>query len=168
MGQILNMFFEQPTRNFHIRELSRILNIPKTTVSYHINDLLKKEIVIKQKKGTFTSFKANETSELYRFYKRQAFLKKIIQSKLLDHLEAQTTPKCIILFGSFAKAEHNQNSDIDLFIQAKETKIDLKKFEKHLKHKINILFEENPKNLSPELLNNIINGIKLRGFLKIR
>ncbi|MFH1606193.1 MAG: nucleotidyltransferase domain-containing protein [Nanoarchaeota archaeon] len=168
MGQeVLNMFFEQPTRNFHIRELSRILNIPKTTISYHINDLLKKGLITKQKKDTFKSFKANETNELYRFHKRQAFLKKIIQTELLNYLETETTPKCMILFGSFAKAEYDQNSDIDIFIQAKETKTDLTSFEKQLKHKINILFENNPNNLSPELLNNIINGVKLRGFLKI-
>jgi len=169
MGQteILNIFFENPTKDFHIRRIAKELNIPKTTVSYQINIFLKKNIIIKNKEGIFPSFRANETHEMYRFYKKQYILKKIIQIGLLDYLEEEIHPKSIILFGSFAKAEYDKDSDIDFFVQAKELKINLNKFEKKLKHKINIIFENSPKNLSKELLNNIVNGIKLRGFLRI-
>ena len=170
MGQygILNIFFEYPTEDFHIREIAKKLKIPKTTVSYHIKELLKKKVIIKRKKGVFPSFKANETNELYRFYKKQEFLKKIIEIGLLDYIENRYNPRCIILFGSFAKAEYDSKSDVDIFVQAKESKIDLTKFEKKIKHKINIFFEENIGNLSSNLLNNIINGVKLRGFLKVK
>ena len=165
---IINVFFENPTKEHHIRGTATALNIPKTTVSYQFNNLLKEKIIIKETNGIFPSFKANETSEIYRFYKREEFLKKLIQIKLLDYLEEEFNPKCIMLFGSFAKAEYDKNSDIDLFVQAKESKYDLEKFERKLKHKINILFEPNLESLSPELLNNIINGVKLRGFIKIK
>ena len=57
---------------------------------------------------------------------------------------------------------------MDIFVQAKESSLDLDKFEKKLKHKINIFFETNLEKLSPELFNNIVNGVKLRGFLKIK
>ena len=170
MGQldILNVFFENPTKDFHIRGIAKDLNISKTAVSHHINNLLKEKIIIKETKDVFPSFRANETHEMYRFYKKQEFLKKLIQSDLLDHLDKEFNPKCIILFGSFAKAEYDNKSDIDIFIQTKESKYDLVKFEKKLKHKINLLFESNLDNLSPELLNNLLNGIKLDGFIKIK
>ena len=86
----------------------------------------------------------------------------------MDYIENRYNPRCIILFGSFAKAEYDSKSDVDIFVQAKESKIDLTKFEKKIKHKINIFFEENIGNLSSNLLNNIINGVKLRGFLKVK
>ena len=165
---ILNIFFENPTKDFQIRGIAKTLKIPKTTVSYHVNNLLKKKIIKKQKKSVFPSFRANETNERYRFYKKQEFIKKIIYSGLLDYIEQECNPRCVILFGSFAKAEYDTNSDIDLFVQAKETSLNLKKFEKKLRHKINVLFEPNISKISPELFNNIINGIKLRGFLKIK
>jgi predicted nucleotidyltransferase len=166
--KILNLFFENPTKDFQIRGIAKELNIPKTTVSYHINNLLDKELVIKHKKNVFPSFRANETNDMYRFYKRQEFLKKLIQDGLLDYLEKECNPRCIVLFGSFAKAEYDEHSDIDLFVQAKESKYNLKKFEKLLHHKINLFFEPNLENLSKELLNNIFNGVKLRGFIKIQ
>ena len=170
MGQeeILNIFFEYPTKDFHIRGIAKILNIPKTTVSYHINNYLKEKLILKREDGVFPSFKANETNEMYRFYKKQEFLKKIISFGLIDHLEKEFNPKCIILFGSFAKVEYDKNSDIDIFIQSKESNYHLDKFEKILKHKINLFFESNLNKLSPELLNNIVNGIKLGGILKIK
>jgi len=169
MGQrsILNEFFENPTKEFHIRELSRDLKIPKTTVSYHVNSFLKDEFIIKNIKGVFSSFRANETNEKYRFYKKEEFLKKLMESKLLDYLEREFNPKCIILFGSFAKAEYDKKSDVDIFVQAKESNYNLSKYEKLLKHKINLFFETNLNKLSKELLNNILNGIKLRGFIRL-
>jgi len=59
-------------------------------------------------------------------------------------------------------------SDIDLFVQAKERSINLLKFERKLKHKLNLYFEEDLNKMSSELFNNIINGIKLSGYLKLK
>lgn len=166
---ILELFFENPTKKFHIREIAKLLNIPKTTVNYHVNKLLSKKIIIKIKQKPFSAFRADEASDIYRFYKRQEFLKKIIlKTRLVDKLYKELNPKCIILFGSFAKADYDKTSDIDIFIQAKEAKINLEKFEKKINHKINLYFKEDINKLSNELFNNIINGIKLKGFIKLR
>lgn len=170
MGQneVLRLFFENPSKEFQIRGIARELKASKTAISYHMNILLKKKLVLKKKRGVFPSFTANSTDELYRFYKRQYQIEKIISCGVLDHIEEEANPKCVILFGSFAKAEYDEKSDIDLFVQADETKLDLSRFEKKLRHRINIIFEPDIKRLSPELFNNIINGIKLRGYIKIR
>ena len=170
MGQpnIINLFFEYPTKDFQIRGIAKDLNMPKTTVSYHINHLLKEKLIVKHNKNVFPSFTANESNEIYRFRKREEALTKIIGSDLLDYIDKEVNPRCIILFGSFAKAEYDISSDMDIFVQAKESSLDLDKFEKKLKHKINIFFETNLEKLSPELFNNIVNGVKLRGFLKIK
>ncbi|MFH1511367.1 MAG: nucleotidyltransferase domain-containing protein [Candidatus Woesearchaeota archaeon] len=166
--QIARQFFENPTKSFQIRGLAKTLRIPKTTVSYQLRHLLLQGIIIKEKKGVFPSYRANDTAEAYRFCKRQDFLKRLMESKLLDYLEQKATQKCIFLFGSFAKAEYSKESDIDLFVQARDTQLDLRQYERLLGHKINILFEPEVRKLSTELLNNIVNGTKLQGFLKLR
>ncbi|MBI2112930.1 hypothetical protein HYT52_05310 [Candidatus Woesearchaeota archaeon] len=72
----------------------------------------------------------------------------------------------------FANTENQKyklyKSDIDIFVEAKESKLDLVKYEKKLKHTINILFEKNINDISKELRNNIINGVVLYGFVKIQ
>lgn len=165
---IMRLFFENPSKEFQIRGIARELKASKTAISYQIKILFKRKLIIRNNKGIFPSFIANNTSEAYRFHKRQYFLERIIESGLLDYIEEQANPKCIILFGSFAKAEYDEKSDIDLFVQSGERTLDLGKFERRLKHKINALFEPDLDRLSPELFNNIINGMKLRGFIKIK
>jgi len=167
-NKILTMFFENPSKEFQIRGIARMLKIPKTTVSYKINAFVKKGIVIRQKGGIFPTFRANNESELYRFEKKQEYLKRIMDSGFLDYIEKETNSKCIILYGSFAKGENDSKSDLDLFVQARDTKIDVSSFEKKLGHPINILFENDINKLSSELFNNILNGIKLRGYVKVK
>lgn len=169
MGQedILELFFEHPSQDFQIRGIAKLLKIPKTTVSYHIKDLLKKKLIIKEKKNVFPSFRANETA-LFKVCKQQSMTLKIYKSGLTDHLEEKTLPRCIVLFGSVRKGEYDAKSDIDIFVQSSEQKLDIKKFEKKLNHKINVLFEAELEDLSKELLNNIINGIVLYGSLRLK
>ena len=168
LGQIKvkRVFFENPTKKFHIREIARMLKLSKTSVALHVANLLKKRIIL-SRKNIFREYYANENSKQYRFYKRIDSLERIFESGLIEALES-LNPTCIILFGSFAKAEYDKNSDIDIFMQTNKQDIDLTNFEKKLKHKINILFEPDINKLSRELLNNIINGVKLGGYLKIK
>lgn len=166
--QILRIFFENPAKEFHIRGIAKMLKIPKSSVSYHVGQLVEQDIIKRKETGVFPSFAADQTSEMYHFWKRQDAMKRMIESSLLDYLDEQLNPKCIVLFGSFAKAEYDKDSDIDIFVQAREKILDLGRFEKKLGHTINVFFEPDISKLSPELLNNIINGVKLRGFLKIR
>ena len=73
----------------------------------------------------------------------------------------------IILFGSASNGDDVEGSDIDVFIQAPEKKLNLLQYEKKLNREINLLFEENFSRLSKELKNNVINGIILKGYLKV-
>ena len=76
-------------------------------------------------------------------------------------------PDVIILFGSVSKGEDIKESDLDLFVLSDKEKIDLSLFEKKLNKKINIFFDNNFNKLSKELRNNIINGVILKGYLKV-
>ena len=76
-------------------------------------------------------------------------------------------PPCIFLFGSGAKGDYIKRSDIDLFLLSPEKEVDIIKYERKLGRKINLLCKERIPDLSPELLNNILNGIKLSGYLKL-
>lgn len=169
MGQnkILDLFFEEPTRLFQIREISRLTRIPKSTVERKLKKLSEDKLIVKNKKNV-VGYMANEAVPYFRLVKKVKFLKMIYKSGLIDYLEKLVYPRCIILFGSFSKGEYNKESDIDIFVQSKEKNYDVTKFEKRLKHTINLFFDEKLSNLSKELFNNIINGIKLAGYIKLK
>ena len=165
--KLLQEFFDFPKKDFQVRELSRRIKLAQISVTNHLNLLLKETLIIKEKKHTYPSFRANIDNELFKLLKKQNLLFRMQTSGLLDMLEKEFKPNCIILFGSASRGEDTENSDIDLFVQSNESGIKLERYEKILNRKINLLFEPNIKNLNKELLNNIINGEKMYGYLKV-
>ncbi len=166
--KIMKIFFEEPSKNFQIREISRLSKIAVTSVKKYLNELLDESFIIKDKNTLYPSYVSNQQNTMFRVYKQFYVIIKIHESGLLEYLTDIFHPRCIILFGSMAKGEYNKSSDIDLFVQSDEKKVNLIKFEKILKHNINIICEENINKLSQELSNNIINGIKIYGYLKLK
>jgi len=165
--KILELFIEFPTKDFSIRGIARNLKLSHATVLKYIADLEKLSFIKKKEATLYPTYFANTESKKYKFYKRNWLIFEINESGLIEHVQKETLPSTIILFGSGAKAVFTEKSDIDIFVEAHETKLDLTKYEKKLNRKINLLFEPNLNNLSKELRNNIINGIVLYGFIKI-
>lgn len=165
--RVLQEFFDFPKKDFQTRELSRRIKLAQISVINHLKALVKDGLVIKEHKSIYPSFRANIDNEIFRLLKKQNLAFRIKTSGLINFLEEKIKPNCIVLFGSASKGEDTENSDVDLFVQAKETSLNLEKYEKSLNRKINLLFEANIKNLNKELLNNIINGETLYGYLKV-
>lgn len=165
--RILQEFFDFPSKNFQMRELSRRTKISQPSVINHLRALVKEKLVVKEKKGIYPTFRANRDDILFRVYKKWNLILRIYQSNLLNHIHDSCLPDVIILFGSASKGEDIEESDIDLFIQAPEKRLDLTKYEKLLNRKIALFFEENFSKLSDELKNNVLNGIVLKGYIKV-
>jgi len=140
------------------------LGIP--SVRNHVKKLEKCGFVKKAKEGIYASY-ISTRNEKFKIYKRNDILLRIQESGLLYFLQDTFVPDAIVLFGSASRGEDVESSDIDLFLVAKEKEVNLKKFEETLKRKINLHFEERVSDIPKELLNNLINGIVVYGYLKV-
>lgn len=165
--RLLQEFFDFPRKAFQLRELSRRVELAQTSVINHLKALQREGFVIKEKKGIYPTYKANRESEDFKLLKKQNLIWRISKSGLISFLDEKLKPNCIVLFGSAARGEDTEVSDIDIFIQAEETELNLEKYKRILNRKINLFFEPKINALSRELLNNIINGCVLCGYLKV-
>ena len=167
--KILELFFKFPLKNFYLREISRETNIAMTSVKRYMGELIKEKLIVKISGGIYPTFKSNRDSDdgIFRFYKKLNIIEKLYTSGLLSFINDKCNPKCIILFGSSSRGEDIKGSDIDLFVQSSEIKLDLSKFEKNFGRKINLFFESNFSRLNKELKNNILNGIVLSGYIGV-
>ncbi len=165
--KILQEFFDFPRKNFHMRELSRRIKLAQPSVINHLKALVKEDLILKEKRGIYPTFRANRDNELFRIYKKTNLLLRMHQTNLINYIYDSCLPDSIVLFGSASNGEDMEESDIDLFIQAKEKKLTLEKYEKQMKRKITLFFEEDFSRLNKELRNNILNGIILKGYLKV-
>ncbi|MGD9276577.1 MAG: nucleotidyltransferase domain-containing protein [Candidatus Pacearchaeota archaeon] len=167
--KILELFFDCPLEKFYLREISRKTNVAVTSVKKYIEELIKERLIIKINKGIYPSFKAARDNDngVFKNYKILNMLERLNSSGLIDFIWDDCHPGSIVLYGSAQRGEDIGGSDIDLFVESKEKKMSFKKFEKKLNREIHVFFEKDFSKLNKELKNNIINGIKLKGYLEV-
>jgi|SRR3989344_1852132 len=166
---ILKLFFEEPMREFNVREVARIIKLSPPKVSKELKIFAKEEILKWRKERILDLYKANIESERYKDAKIYYNINKLKESGLIEELNKFYLKPIIVLFGSYASGLDIETSDIDILIISEKTNEfkDLKKFETKLKKKIQIFNVKNIKNLkNKELINNIINGIVIQGKIK--
>lgn len=168
--KVAGVFFKEPTKDHYLIEVSKKIQMAHTSVKNHLKDLQKagiiKERIEEKGKRKFPIYRANIGNEDYKEHKKIYNLLILNESKLIEYLNDNLMPNSIVLFGSYQRGEDIENSDIDIFLECKEGKIDISKFEKMLNRKIQLHFKERFKKYPPELKNNIINGIILKGYLE--
>jgi len=165
--RVLDVFFDNPIKDFQLREISRMIGLTHKSVLIYLNQLLKLELIKINTKTLYKSYNANTENQMFQRYKKTINLIKIYESGLVDYLYDKLMPDNIILFGGYAKGTDIKTSDIDIFIEIKEEKIDVSKFEERLGRKIHLVFEKDILNINKELRNNIINGIVLSGNMRL-
>ncbi len=168
--KIAGVFFNEPTKEHYLKEISQKTGIAHTSIKNNL-EILKKESIIKEKKyqkgkRSFPVFIANTENINYINNKKINNLIKIFDSGLVDYLRDELMPSAIVLFGSFLRGEDTEESDIDIYISSESREINLKKFENKLKRKLQLHFKKNFSEFPLELKNNIINGFTLYGFLE--
>ncbi len=165
--RVLQLFFDSPTKRFYLREISRILRLGLPSVRNHVEKLHKEGLIKKEVGGIYPSYIASTDDELFKAYKRNDILVRFRTSGLADFLVDNLTPDAIVLFGSASHGEDVESSDVDLLIVSKEKRLNVVKFEKCLNHKLSLRFEPDVSEIPKELLNNVINGIVVYGYLKV-
>jgi len=166
---ILKLFFEEPTKEFNVREVARILKISPATASKELKNLEKKGVLKERKERLLNLYKANLEDSLYRDTKIFYNLRKIKDSGLLKELNRFYLKPTIVLFGSCAHGIDTETSDFDLLIVSEKTKEfpNIKKFEKKIKRRIQLFIVKDIKDLKNEhLINNVLNGITVQGKIK--
>lgn len=162
--KILEVFFKEPLTIHFIREIGKKIKLAPTSVKKNIEELLKENLIIKQKSKPFAGYIANRESELFLHYKKTYNFYSLydLKNKLIQELY----PQAIVVFGSYCLGEDIEESDIDIVIVSKITKdIDLQKFEKILERKINIITVKNLDKLDENIKKKVYNGFVIHGNL---
>ena len=139
--KVAEVFFVEPTKVHFIKEISRKINLAHTSVKNHVTALVDEGLVEENNSGIFKGYKARRDNPEFIFYKKLSNLLNLKSSKIVDLLK-EHYPKSIILFGSYDKGEDIETSDIDIFVNSKKFKINLKKSEDYLKRRLHLVFKE--------------------------
>ena len=165
---IQEYFFINPTAKLRVREIERALKLPLPSVIRYCRELEKEDILAIAKTGSVAFYTASR-SETYLLEKKLYNIKRLYGSGLVNYLKIELSNPAIVLFGSYAKGEDTEDSDIDLYVETPSTKqLDLEKFKKVLKRDIQIFRHKSLNEITnPHLANNIINGITLNNYIEV-
>jgi predicted nucleotidyltransferase len=160
--KVLEIFFQEPTSVHFIREIGKKINLAATSVRNNIKELEKMKLIQVNESRPFKGFVANRDSEKFLFYKKVYNFYTLygLKEKLIEIFY----PKAIIVFGSYSRGEDIETSDIDVLIISKVKKeVDLRRFEKDLRRKINLLIVNDLNNIDEKIQKKIRNGFTLYG-----
>jgi len=169
--KILAPFFEE-RREFHIRELARLLKKNHTSVRQHLNKLVKEGYLQKKEERGYSLYKSI-INKKYLNLKLYYNLEKLRKSGIIESIDKYFEYPLIVLFGSFSHAVDDEKSDIDLFILSEaDRNFNLEKYEKILNRKISFhIFNKKQfvelKKKNPEFVNSLCNGFVLSGKLGV-
>ncbi len=165
--KLLFPIFKYPTKGLSLREIAKMSSLSHTYVRKKIKLLSDKNIVLIEKKHNAHYVYGNYENE--KFIEMKKFYNLLSLIKLKEYLIKECSPRVIILFGSYSRGEDTEKSDIDLYIgdiSVRIEDINMKNFEEELNRRID-LFTQPLKEYPQELIENIINGIKIYGWLDI-
>ncbi|MFB6100911.1 MAG: nucleotidyltransferase domain-containing protein [Candidatus Nanohalobium sp.] len=83
--------------------------------------------------------------------------------------EKEFRPNALVLFGSAARGEDTEESDIDILVVAEEKTFDVEEYESEFQREINLQFMNEDELLeNKEFANSLANGVVLKGFLRVK
>jgi predicted nucleotidyltransferase len=173
--KVLYWFFDFPSREMSLNDLSEAVGISKTTANKVVTKLVQEGFLKRDVLGKIWRISCNIAHPHNLIAKVPYHLTAIYQSGILDAIYKQIpSPRAVILFGSYRKGDDNEQSDIDIAVEVlgnDEMKLqELGRLEKlgfRTNVKVNLhIFSRNK--IDSNLFANIANGIVLSGFLEVR
>jgi predicted nucleotidyltransferase len=166
---IIRLLFVRAGSSLNINRISKLLGVSQPAVIKAIPLLIKEEIISAKQDSESKrwSIELNRERKDIIGLKRADNLKQIYECGLVDEIYKKLPGATIIMFGSYSLGEDTINSDIDLaIIGNSKGEID-KKFDKLLEREIIPNYYSSFKSIEKNLLNNILNGIVLKGAIEL-
>jgi uncharacterized protein len=137
--KVLNFFLENPYEEVYLRELAKMLNLSPSAVKKYVDLLVKENLAIDGKRANLRLLKANHDDLFYKHLKIAFNVKSLSTSGLIEFIEKEVTNiSSIVLFGSMARGENDDKSDIDILVVGKHKLLKLNNFEKNLNRNISV------------------------------
>lgn len=168
--KVLKVFFEHPFESFYLRKVAKMAKVSTATAKTCLDFLFENKFLKKEKIGNLLLFKADYEPQVFRRFKMAFNVLSLESSGLADFLKENISATSVVVYGSFARGEDDEKSDIDILVIAYEKKVlDLSGFEKKLKRKIKLLYynpnqwKEKAKTDKPFYDRILLDGIALYG-----
>ena len=172
--KFVEFFLLNPYKEVYLRELAKKLKISPFATKKYADILVKEGLILDEKIANLRYLKANVANLFYKYAKVSYNIRQLQNSGLVGFLKKNIiNMTSITLFGSLAKGEDSDESDVDILIVGKQKYLSLREFEKKLGKEITLHFfswsewNDKAKEDHPFYYEIISHGIPLYGELPL-
>ena len=115
-GELLKLFYREPEKEYYLRELARIFEKEPSYLQNALNFLVAEGIIKDERKGNLRFFKLNQEYPLYEEIKKIISKTVGIEAKLKELINKFAGVKYAFIYGSVARGNEHNESDIDLLL----------------------------------------------------
>lgn len=113
---LLNELLMHPSKSFYLSELSKNLGVAFSAVHKEASSLCRLGLVTEEKRGRQRFVKINEESPIYEELKRLFVKTEGLGSVLTAALKKLEGIRFALVYGSFARGDYVESSDVDLLV----------------------------------------------------
>lgn len=139
--ELLVLYFSNPNKKYYLRELERLLNFSVGNIRRELIKLESTGLFLNENKGNLVYYYLNPSYPLFEELKSIIFKTSGAPKILQNFLEKLNGISQAFIYGSFAKGEEKEDSDIDLLIIGEVNEDELieviSKLERKLQREIN-------------------------------
>lgn len=168
--KVLSLFLENLHTSYYLRESARLLNMDPMTVRRSLNLLVEDKFLVKVEEKNRILYRANLENPALRHLKISYNLSWLREKDVVDFIiNRMKSVTSIMLFGSFAKGENDENSDVDILTISLDKDKPTAELAELLERDVNLLnftpaqWSNQAKNNRAFYLDVIIDGILLYG-----
>ena len=172
--KFLEFFLINPYKEVYIRELAKKLKISPFATKKYADILIKEGLILDEKRANLRYHMGNTKHLFYKHAKITYNIRQLLKSGLVDFLKDNIANiTSIVLFGSLAKGEDSEESDVDIIIIGKQKHLSLSEFEDKLDKEITLHFfswsewNDKAKEEDPFYYEIINHGVPLYGELPL-
>ena len=138
--RVLKLFLKNPHASYYLRESARLLHMDPMTVKRALTVLVADGLLLRTQEKNQILYKANIENPAFRYLKIAYNLswlhKKRVPEFLIHHMNTVTS---ILLFGSYAKGENDEESDVDILVISLSKTTPTAELTNVLKHDVNLI-----------------------------
>lgn len=118
-GKILKLFFQDPDKEYYLREIGRHLGQEPGFFQKYLDNLVNEGILVDEHRANLRYFRLNKDYPLYEEIKKIVSKTLGLEAKLKELVDGLSGIECAFIFGSIAKNAENGMSDIDIMLIGK-------------------------------------------------
>ena len=115
-AEIMRLLFSDPSKEYHLRELSRLSHLALGTIQQEVGKLTRAELLTARRDGNRLYYRANTAHPIFSELQGIALKTTGLREQLVEALAEVSGIEIAFVFGSAASGTTGASSDVDLLV----------------------------------------------------